>query len=108
MTPEQAYKLRKGDHILVEMVVKEDQHDYLVAVYMPHLLGVKSLAVAPGDIHSILLRPLEAGDRVRAADMQSLLVGTILAIHVGQAWVRWPAGDTTVEFLSDLQRVEDQ
>ena len=106
MTPEQAAKLRKGDRILVEMVVEDRGFGSFVGAYMPRLRAMKPVNVDPADIHSILPRPLEAGDRVVAVD--DPVSGEIIIICGDEGWVRWPAGDTSVEPLSDLRRVEDQ
>lgn len=120
MTPEQASKLRKGDRILVEMVVSGDNFAPRVAAHLSSLSPVGALFVDPTDIHSILPRPLEAGDRVEwhlAPNKTVLAEGQIIAVHGGEAWVCWatagyPPPDSLrpdrVMLLSDLQRVEDQ
>lgn len=104
MIPEQASKLRKGDRILVEMVVSWDAREPYIAAYGASGSSLGAITVDPADIHSILPRPLEAGDRVRVDG--SGAVGEIRFVAGNEAWVRWEDMDQTIEPLSDLQRVE--
>ena len=107
MTPEQASRLRKGDRILVEMVVVDADPVDMAQPVRAVLRECSAYGFwpAPSQIHSILPRPLEAGDRVR--DVKDDFEGTIIAVANDEAWVCWLGSDTTVEPLSDLQRLED-
>ena len=109
MTPEQASKLRKGARILVEMVVGPPPPNlgaWAETVVLAGVAGEMARPIPMSAIHSILPRPLEAGDRVR--DVKDDFEGTIIAVANDEAWVCWLGSDTTVEPLSDLQRVEDE
>ena len=105
MTPEQAAKLRKGDRILVEMVVKSVSGGHVWAAYEEDAPRVDRPVFASA-IREVLPRPLEAGDRVKVSP-ESPEVGQIIAVDGQQAWVRWPLDMRSTEHLSDLQRVED-
>ena len=108
MTPEQASKLRKGDRILVEIVVFDDAViEGRVSVFVP---GTKSCTfVRTTDIREVLPRPLEAGDRViPVGKTLNPPGGKILAVDDHYAWVKWPDDSRGTWPLSDLQRVEDQ
>jgi len=109
MTPEQAAKLRKGDRILVEMVVGPSPPNlgaWAETVVLAAAAGEMARPIPMRAIHSILPRPLEAGDRVTGNWTGSLL-GRVIAVDGDYAWVEWADGDRDTEPLSDLQRVED-
>ena len=108
MTPEQASKLRKGDRVLVEMVVGPPPPNLGAWAETVVLAGVAAEMARPIPLSAIreeLPRPLEVGDRVVAVG--DPVSGEIIIICGDEGWVRWPAGDTSVEPLADLQRVED-
>ena len=106
MTPEQAYKLRKGDRILVEMVVDGNTADPFVSAYLPSLRAIKTFIVDPYDIREVLPRPLKAGDRVKGKMADSFL-GQVIAVDGDVGWVRWADGYQGLHPFSDLQRVEE-
>lgn len=119
MTPEQASKLRKEDRILVEMVVGPPPPNLGALAETVVLAGVAGEMARPipmSAIHSILPRPLEAGDRVIAPRSHTIenrtatkMAGKIIATHEGLAWIDTDSkGWETVWPLSDLRRVEDQ
>ena len=109
MTPEQASKLRKGDRVLVEMVVGPPPPNLGAWAETVVLAGVAAEMARPIPLSAIreeLPRPLEVGDRVKVSP-ESPEVGQIIAVDGQQAWVRWPLDMRSTEHLSDLQRVED-
>ena len=111
MTPEQASKLRKGDRVLVEMVVGPPPPNLGAWAETVVLAGVAAEMARPIPLSAIreeLPRPLEAGDRVRLPNPMFHQVGVLLAIDGEECWVRWDDGARNTQDLSDLQRVDDE
>lgn len=105
MTSEEIKALRKGDVVLVRMVLDEDPvllltHPPKWGVSLDGLEPAFNGYYRPEDVVSVEPRPLAVGDQVTTAD--SSLVGEIRAIEGQGAWVKWPAGDYTSEHISDL------
>jgi len=109
MTPEQAAKLRKGDRILVEMVVGPSPPNlgaWAETVVLAAAAGEMARPIPMRAIHSILPRPLKAGDRVKGKMADSFL-GQVIAVDGDVGWVRWADGYQGLHPFSDLQRVEE-
>lgn len=84
MTEDEAKGLRPGDMVLIAIAVKEVQqltHTVLIRTKAP---SGQCFAFSPEEIHGVLPRPLEVGDRVRNRNGGT---GTVLAIHEGYGWV---------------------
>ena len=104
MTSEEIKALRKGDVVLVRMVVDGSDRHPFIHVQFPSLRNMNSVLIDPADVVSVVPRPLAVGDQVTTAD--SSLVGEIRAIEGQGAWVKWPAGDYTSEHISDLCKAD--
>lgn len=48
-------------------------------------------------------RPLQPGDKVRAPNFK--VVGAVLAIDGGDAWVRWVDGERSTFAINELERI---
>jgi hypothetical protein len=94
-------KLKPGDEVLVRMKVaaRDGMGDRVWA----HTEG-DGLFITAEDIHSVLPRPIQVGDRVSA---RGTLLGSVVATHKDRAWVDNDRYGPATYVLSDLERVDD-
>lgn len=108
MTEDEAKGLRPGDMVLIAIAVKEVQqltHTVLIRTKAP---SGQCFAFSPEEIHGVLPRPLEVGDRVQFPNVEAQQVaGEIIATCPGHAWVKWPGDDHPCTYAtSELERVQ--
>ena len=103
MTPDEAKSLRKGDHVLVRMVVNSVDVD---DPNRPIEIGDDYWPLVE-DIISVEPRPLEVGDRVVYED--GYTTGELRAVEGDFAWVKCDdGGGYSSKPLSNLTRADPQ
>jgi SpoVK/Ycf46/Vps4 family AAA+-type ATPase len=95
--------IRKGDKVHVEYIVKQA---YSSSLELESAATGMTRFVRIGDSSIVkhIVGELQAGDRV-AFTNQDKIIGTILFVHEGRAWVQWDSNANVVYTLDRLIRV---